>query len=301
MAQLKEMLTKMPAPDGKPVFETGAELAKAVGRANPHTYKSERSTATLLSGFFNKQRKCPGELRSAILQAIKSRFHQLPKHQEKWLKQVEFEIDALNAQIAIEFEQASPSDEKQFDELLDKALSAKHHFIIAATTAEEEEGNNRAEQLNTILLQRLGIAPKLESLPDAKYEFLLPDLEKAKHFWKKLWEKASAANTDKNWTATRLKFLAEEKHLTTFVVPRFVCGCPIVVYDPEQRYPSAFSFSHHRNNVIDTIEWDPKAVDEWKKNFFEAFVRVETLQAASKEAKQHLDKFYGYRHKPAFE
>jgi len=306
MAQLKELLTKTLAPDGKPVFETGAELAKAVGRANPSTYQSERSTATLLSAFFNKQRKCPGELRSAILLAVKTRLqHQTKQVQEKRLKQIEHEIDLLNTQIAKEFEQASPSDEEQFDDLLEKAISAKHHFIIAATTAEEEEGNDRAEKLNAILLQRLGIIPKSDLAPETKYEFLLPDLETAKRFWRSLYEKAAgkakAISVEKNWVATRLNFLDESKYLQVFVVPKFVCGCPIVVYDPEHRYPSAFSFSHHRNNVIDTIEWDSKTVDEWKKNFFGTFVHTETAQDAQKKAKANLDKFYGYRCKPQLE
>ena len=72
-----------------------------------------------------------------------------------------------------------------------------------------------------------------------------------------------------------------------------------MIYDPDNtRDAAGFSFSHHRDNVIDTIRWDGVSISQWKENVFEAFEPKEEKDVAIDFMKQHPEKFAGYRCPP---
>jgi hypothetical protein len=274
--RLKELLTETPAEDGKVLFSTAAGLGEAIVSQTSSEYTNARSVGTLIGFMFRGKRSCPGTLRNEILKATRDRLSKQTKRaQDEWAQRVGKAIDFLNAEVSKAQEARSEPDEDQFDSLLERAESAEKHFIITPLTAEQEKGIQRAEALNHKLLKHLGIYPKNEAEPQTEYWFLLPNARTGEKFWEKLHEKALLAldgSENSAWAARRLEYLDKNNYLRVYIVPSFVCGCPIVIYDPDNTRDSAgFSFSHHRDNVIDTIRWDGVSISQWKENVFESF------------------------------
>lgn len=276
VATLKNILVSEIAEDGLPLFSNSVKLAEAVAENSPNAYKNPKTTAALLNFVFRCERNCSDSLRDALIKAVRARLVRQPRRvQDDWVQRVGRAIDALGSEVAKAQQTRAESDEDQFDNLLQHAESAGKHFIITPLTAEQEKGIKRAEELNHKLLKHLGIYPKNEADPKTEYWFLLPNLRTGEKFWEKLREKALLAldaTGESDWADTRLKTLDEHGYIRVFIVPSFVCGCPIVIYDPDNTRDSAgFSFSHHRDNVIDAIRWDGVSISQWKENVFEAF------------------------------
>lgn len=302
---LKKLLTEEPTDDGKPLFLTAASLGEAIVAQKSSEYTNARSVGTLIGFVFRGKRSCPNALRDDILKATRARLSKGAKRvQDDWVQRVGRVIDSLNADISKAQGARSEPDEAQFDSLLERAEVAHKHFIITPLTAEQEKGIKRAEELNRKLLKQLGIYPKKDTIPKTQFWFLLPNLETGERFWEKLREKAILAldeSDEGSWADERLKFLDENDHIQVYIVPSFVCGTPIVIYDPDSTRDSAgFSFSHHRDNVIDAIRWDGVSISQWKENVFEAFEPRETEREAVEVMKTNPTKFSGYRcHLPA--
>lgn len=297
---LKELLTEAPASDGKPLFSSAAGLGESIVAQKSSDYINARSVGTLVGFMFRGKRSCPSALRDVILRATRARLTKQAKRvQDDWVQRVSKAIDSLNSEVSKAQEARSEPDEDQFDSLLDRAESAEKHFIITPLTAEQEKGIKRAEDLNHKLLKQLGIYPKNEANPKTQYWFLLPNHRTGERFWEKLREKAVLAlddTDDGSWAEERLKILDKNGYIQVYIVPSFVCGCPIVIYDPDNTRDSAgFSFSHHRDNVIDAIRWDGVSISQWKENVFEKFEPRETETEAIELMKANTDKFSGYR------
>jgi len=297
---LKELLTEEPTEDGKPLFPTAAALGEVIVAEKTSDYTNARSVGTLIGFMFRGKRSCPSTLRAVILRAIRARLSRQAKRvQDDWVQRVGRAIDFLNSEVSRAQETRSEPDEDQFDSLLERAEAAEKHFIITPLTAEQEDGVKRAEELNRRLLKHLGIHPKNTADPKTQYWFLLPDSITGSEFWDELEGKALLAVGDagnNDWVGERLGDLDQKGSIQVYIVPSFVCGTPIVVYDPaKSRDAAAYSFSHHRDNVIDTIRWDDKAVEKWQANVFKAFEPVEKHQDAIELMKQNPGKFAGYR------
>lgn len=294
---LKELLTETPTEDGKPLFSTAAGLGEAIVSQEVSDYTNARSVGTLISFMFRGKRSCPGTLRDEILKVTRARLTKQAKRvQDDWVQRVGRTIDILNSEVSKAQETRSLPDDEQFERLLERAESAKWHFIITPLTAEQEDGVDRADRLNQALLRHLGLEPRNTASPHTQYWFLLPDAETAALFWKELEQKAQAAAGNDVWVQERLASLDDKDFIQVYIVPPFVCGCPLVVYDPEKsRDATAFSFSHHPANVIDTIQWDHKSVEKWQANVFKAFVPVKSETAATEVMKNNPSKFPGYR------
>lgn len=299
-ATLKELITETPVEDGKPLFSTAAELGEAIASQKSSDYTKARSVGTLIGFVFRGKRACPSALRDAILKAVRARLNkQVKRVQDDWVQRVGRAIDFLNAEVSEAQEQQSPPDEEQFSELIAQARKAKEQFIVTPFTAEEDEDMRQAAQLNRLLLDLLGICPPKTDEPSAGYCFLLPSEEKARHFWQNLKLKAekacSESGADPSTVVPRLKHLEELNKLEVYVVPRYVCGCPIVVFDPISRFSTAFSFGYHAKNVIDAIQWDAAAISDWKLNVYTAFQRVQK-QASVTADDDTTNFFHGYRY-----
>ncbi len=279
VAALKKLLTAESAEDGQPLFPNAAKLADAVIAASPDTYTNPKTTAALLNFVFRCERKCSPELRDAIFKSVRARLTKQPRRvQDDWIQRLGRAADALSAEVADMQRSQSPPDEEQFGAMIAQAKVCKEQFIITPFTAEEDDEMRQASQLNQLLLELLGLCPPLPNLPQTAYCFLLPAESKAHEFWKKLKDKAEAAcrkkGEDAATVAPRLKSLDKADKLMVYVVPPYICGCPIVVFDPTSRFSTAFSFGYHAKNVIDAIQWDAAAIIEWKKNVHGPFLRA---------------------------
>lgn len=297
VATLKNLLVSEIAEDGLPLFSNSVKLAEAVAAVSPTAYRNPKTTAALLNFVFRCERNCSDSLREALIKAVRARLAKQPKRiQDDWVQRVARAADTLSSEVAKAQQTRAVSDEEQFDRLLERAESAEKHFIVTPLTAEQEDGVERADKLNLALLRHLGLAPRNTASPLTEYWFLLPNAETGAQFWRELEEKAKASSGDAAWVQERLAFLDDRDFIQVYIVPSFVCGCPLVVYDPDKsRDATAFSFSHHPANVIDTIQWDHKSVEQWQTNVFKAFVPVKSETAAKEVMKNNPSKFPGYR------
>lgn len=302
IAALKSLLVSESAEDGHPLFANSAKLAEAIAAASPQSYKNPKTTAALLNFVFRCERSCSDSLRDAILKAVRTRLAKQPRRvQDDWIQRVGRAADALSGEVAKAQQSQSPRDEDQFDALLTAARAASEHFIVTATPAELEEDDLRpAAALNSLLIEILGLFPILEADAPTRYRFLLPSEVQARDFWYHLKVKVEAmhdSQDSKSKVAQRLTELDEKDALEVYVVPTYICGCPIVVFNPSGRFKktTAFTFGYHDNNVIDCVQWHDTSIDEWKRHFHNAFHAVKTKE----EAFQDNDKwnaFYGYRY-----
>ncbi len=267
---VKSILTEETAKDGLPLFANAAKLGDAITVQSPKFYKNPKTTAALISFVFRGERSCSDALRTVILACTRQRLKHRPKvEQDDWMQKVGRAITLQNSQF--QTEEQSPPDEDQFDFLLKTAQTAEQHFIITPFTAEQEKRIPRADQLAKLLPARLGLVPLTADDPTTRYVFLVPSEPVGREFWSRLVERVEASLEPPSRLKTRMQFLDEGHYLQVWRVPKYVCGFPIVVYDPDSSHPTAFSFSYHPNNVIDVIQWDFAAVARWHQNVFLAF------------------------------
>lgn len=277
MTTLRDLLTKEPADDGKPLFVTITALSKAIVAEKSSEYNNERSVSTLLGFIFCGSRSCPKPLREMILHVIQKRLAKSSQQiQEEWNKLISNSIDSLSLDTKKALQARSERNEDHFDKLIECLEAADKVFIITSSTAEQERGIERADKLNKILLKRLGIFPKSDTSPKVDYWFLLPSFKTGEHFWEKLYEKALSVlkNNPKEtiWIKNRLKFLEENGFLRVFIVPPFICSSHSVFFNPDySRNCTGFSYIYYSNNFMDAACWDPLSITHWKENVFDRF------------------------------
>lgn len=303
VAQLKSLLVSESADDGYPLFANSAKLAEAISAVSPKHYKNPKTTAALLNFVFRCERTCSDSLRDAILKAVSTRLIKQPrKVQDEWIKRVGTAVDALSGEVAKAQLSQSPRDEDQFDALLSAARVASEHFIVTATPAElEEDDLGYAAALNSLLIEILGLYPLIQADAPTRYRFLLPSEVQARDFWRQLKMKVDALHDSqdaKTKVSERLAELDRTDALEVYVVPTYICGCPIVVFNPSGRYKktTAFTFGYHDNNVIDCVQWHDTSIEEWKRHFHNAFHAVKTKEEAFKDENDTWNRFYGYRY-----
>ena len=294
---VKQILTETPTQDGRPLFANAAKLGEAVAAASPKKYKQPKTTAALITFVFRKDRACTEHLRAIILAVTKSRLVGVSSQlQADWVSRVGHAIDFHNASFAKKRANTLHSDDEEFDRLLMESKTAEEHFIITPLTAEQERDISRAQQLTRTLLERLSLTEKAREPEKTKYKFLLPSEETIEIFWKNLFSEAlqtAGDRADRSWLKKRLIALEADEHLRVYLVPSYICGCPIVVFNPTSRFASAFSFGYNENNVVNVIEWHFKEIGEWAKNVFKAFKPVES--ECPKIPKAEFKNFFGYR------
>ena len=305
---LKELLTLELADDGKPLFPTAASLGKAIVTQKATEYTNARSANTLIGFIFCGKRSCPKSLREMILKATRERLAKEPQDsQNDWEQRIIQAIDFLNINIAKANKERPEPAKNQFERFLKRSELAKKHFIITHSPTALEQDVLYAEELIKRLFCVLGIYPKSTTLPTTQYCYLLPHQKTGSSFWNELRKKALLQFEEveeHHWVEERFQFLEENGCLQLYIVPPFVCGCHMVVHDPDStRNFSGFSFSHHPNDAIDIISWDNLTVLKWKENVYERFYwkdpntqkPFETETAAMEFMKNHPGTFAGYR------
>lgn len=307
-SKFKQLLTQEITEDDKPLFPTTVGISRAIAAENMHDCTNTHAICMTLGFIFRGERACSPRLREALLRAVRTRLSlQSQQAQEYWVQQITSAIASINTDASNARKARATFRADQFKILLERAAVSAKHFIIKSQTAEQEKGINRADQLSQILLEVLGIFPKKEALPTTQYWFLLPYQKVGDLFWEKLFEKASlllSTTESPSWAEERIRFLEQQGFLQVYIVPPYICGCPLVVYDPDStRDTLAFSFSYHCNNEMDIIRWDDFSVYKWKENVFERFqwqdpntkMPFDSESAALNFMREHPEKFAGYR------
>lgn len=294
---LKHLLMRESTSDGRPLFSNAIKLGEAIiALGNQAHYKNPKTVGSLACFIFRKERSCSDEFRTAIIDATRKRLKNLPRDErEKWILAIGRTIDQYNLEMEATSEQRSEPDEKQFIKLLDCARKAEEHFIITSTTA-EEESSQHAQKLSAILMERLGIFHEGQHPPETRYNFLLPNRETGRRFWHGLRGRClKDGRSSESQLDERIQWLDENRYLNVFIVPPYVCGVPLVVFNPELRYPEAFSFGYHQSGAIDVVEWDLLSIHQWKRNVHERFEQEDRTVPSIQEVNP-LSSFLGYKY-----
>lgn len=265
-------------PTGKPLFSSVSELAEAVGTFREQEKGQNRSLSSFLSQILNLgQRSCPPALMDAIEEAVMSRLQGEPSEaQDEWRARVRRALTTDN----LSRKSAEPlSAEVLFGELLYLAETAREHYIITAVTAEVAL-SKRAEPLREALLRRLHMLEADSTLTiNTKYTFCLPTDDDCYDWWAALTRAVKNAlrqqgkQFDPDALNAYLTHLEDKGYLSVYVVPPNLCGCPVVVFDPEEPNLSGYNlyyFSDRNNDeyLVSVAKMDPMYLPKWKSNVY---------------------------------
>jgi hypothetical protein len=264
----------------EPVFESYAKLAEAVARVSKYgaDEKSKRSFVTFLAQIRHGRRRCPDELRVAILTASERALLQRGDTPE--------EVAALMARLedglATPPRRTSAAQRFEpnalFSQLLEESKKAKTHFILTALPAEAVSGPH-ADQLKQVLIDRLGLAGSTFRHGATRYVFHFPQESAARFFWSALLDDISGEDhlggsedpttpLSAEVASQRLRDLDLRNQLQTWIVDPYHCASSTVVFDPdEQDTRSGYHLYYHREQVS-ICQMDPHSLDFWFRNLY---------------------------------
>lgn len=285
---LHEVLLENPSPAGTPLFESAADLARAIkdlpsGGFGKSTVKS---LSTFISQVFAGKSACSESLGLGIQHAAEARLsilHSSEEAKKLCLGQLSSALDAQKFRRVVRMKNrivASASSEL-FDDLLRAAEMAREHFIVTQLTAEVHLRDKHAAELRKILVGNLGLydAAGSEQVPAreqaaVRYTFYLPYGAAAENFWTSLYRLIVLDNPlgrdkclDTREASERLQKLDENDRLEVYEVPTYVCGCPIVVFNPEEK-AVGYSFCYYEDHSVGVLRWDRKSITLWEQNFY---------------------------------
>jgi len=264
-------------PDGRPLFASPSELGRAITQSPKYRKlyggSKERSLKSFLAQILRGTRRCPSELVKAITWAVETRLSDADLEvRREWSRKVR---EALLVEGPTGTSRPLSSKE-QFENLLILAESAAEHFIITAMPA-ESVSSLRAEKLTDILVRRLGLDNRAEeeALSPTEYSFHFPSYEHCISWWRHLARRLHSslrAASVANGVERQLVKLDEEDRIRVFEVPREVCGCPVVVFDPESSQPNGFNLYYHagglRDDVVSVSSMDEEYIKRWHDYVF---------------------------------
>jgi len=228
---------------------------------------------------FRGDRSCPSQLQDVILHAVDSRLSEMsapPEIKTAWRVRVANAIKFHNnKKKGLNLFDA----ESVFHEMLVDAEKARVQFIITYRTLEEQGERYGAKSIRELLTRNLHLYASAPSEPPkVRYTFCLPNEEVAKAFWRGLRE---SITTEKNPTGEplerteagrRLQKLATDGFLCVWTVPSFMCGSPMVVFNPDEgSSASAYSFCFHPNNQVSIMKFDDESLANWHNFVFRPF------------------------------
>jgi hypothetical protein len=270
---LRALLFETPSPDGVNLFSNAASLAKQISSTPSGSYYDKiGSVSALLTQVFQRKRKCPNELRIAILTAVRERLQNInDTEKEEWVQKVNQAIDLQNSSRVI-IQPIQSND--LFKELLRAAEQAEEQFIITPKTVEETvRSGNSAELLKEILVRRLGLYKEVitDTSVDQRnklaiYKFCLPTEQSAIAFWQGLFERIILDNPAGGDLTIReayekLEYLNDAGNLQVYKVPSYMCGNSIVVFNPHKFDSTAFSFWDLSESIL---KWSPEFISLFK-------------------------------------
>jgi len=261
-------------PNGSPLFSNVSELAESIGTLRTQEKGPSRSLSSFLSQILNLgQRSCPTDLMKDIEEAVAGRLKdEAPKTQEEWRLRVHRALTTDN----LSRKSAEPlSAEVLFGELLYLAETAQEHYIITAVTAEDAL-SKRAEPLREALLRRLHmLEADTAVIPNTKYTFCLPTDDDCYRWWNSLTRaikngmRQRGEQFDPEAIDAYLAHLEKNECLNVYVVPPSLCGCPVVVFNPDEPNLSGYNlyyFSDPNNDeyLVSVAKMDPGYLPKWK-------------------------------------
>ncbi len=266
--------------------------SRSSARRLPSSRGKQRSVASFLGQLIRGERPYNQEFEAAILEAVRDTLSgEEQSVSEDWLDRTRQAIQQDNAAR----KRSRPLKAADlFNDLLATAQTAREHFIITSRPA-EQVGSPRAESLRVILVERLGLIGPLQKphptltrrLPDSdaaltKYTFCLPSEEAGAAWWQSLFGEIRALSRsrmrsfDADSMKQRIRALNEGGHLQVNSVPGFLCGCPVVVFDPESAVPIGFTLFYHQPNEgqssVSVGKFDSEYLQEWKRLVYYPFV-----------------------------
>jgi hypothetical protein len=277
---IRDVITGKDAPGG-PLFANGGKLADAIASIPKSAYAGRRdSVYALLMQVFRGDRSCPDDLEKLILQVIRNRLAKEPARViSLWIER---------ARLAIHYQNINPYEFTSFDpdrifkEMLADAEQARVHFIINFRTIEEQAGTDeeraqgKAKALQSILIRRLHLHhfELVDVEPTTRYVFCLPTPRSAEYFWLGLFNAITKNNPvglplSEAKAKERINFLNKE-FLKVWVVPEIMCGCPLVVFNPQDG-PSSYSFCFHTNDRVSIMKWDKDSISKWNMLVYTPF------------------------------
>ncbi len=251
------------------LFSSISDLADEIQRVRPSD--RPKNLPSFLSQILNLGlRSCPDSLIEGISQAVEARLqNEPPGVREEWAARVRRALETDNRSR----KSGEPlSAEVLYGELLLHAETAEEHYIITAVTAEEAI-SQRAEPLREILLRRLHVIEADTSItPTTRYTFCLPSGDACTQWWDSLIREArqripharSAKMVD------YLSFLDQNDYIRVFAVPPTMCGCPVVVFNPDRPNLAGFNIYYFSDpdksdeSLVSVSKMDPVYLPKWR-------------------------------------
>lgn len=280
----KALFEDPPQPEGQPLFENAADLARRLIEWGLYSDKGkERSLASQLAQIVAVDRKCPDPLKQAVLDAVAKRLEETPEVlRQMWVERVERSIRL--DEVA---RQGTPmSAEELYDRLLEHTETASLQFIVTARPSEDVP-SPKAGALTRILLRRTGLLQLvldrdrkvLDSVLSGEtkvtYMFNFPTAQHGQEWWRSLYVRVVGDAMEK-WgpdfdtveIEDALHRLQERKRIQVQVAPALMCTCPLVVFEPHQAESTGFVLFYHQTGERTQVSlalMDAQALGLWKK------------------------------------
>lgn len=255
-------------PGERPLFAGISDLAEEIQRLRASD--RPKNLPSFLSQILNLGlRSCPDSLIEGITRAVESRLQDEPAEvREEWTARVRRALETDNRSR----KSGEPlSAEVLYGELLLHAETAEEHYIITAIPAEEAI-SERAEPLREILLRRLHIIEADTSIrPTTRYTFCLPSEDDCTRWWNSLVREARqhSPNTQAQDIDKYLHLLDDHDYLRVFAVPPMLCGCPVVVFNPDKPNLAGFNLYYFSDPskseyLVSVSKMDLQYLPKWK-------------------------------------
>lgn len=261
-------------PKERPLFRSATDLAEHIVE-NDVDYKDKKakSVAAFILQITRGERPCPRNLNVAIKDAIRARVTPA-KAATQAVERFEELLNALASAPRLDPKLTDAGE--LWDAIVRLAGTAREQFIITSTPAEQER-LWQAETLSNILLTRLNLLAEEFSLPeDIRYTFCLPTKGIAMRFWEEIYSDL-ARKFDGAEVERRLKDLQKHEILRVLRVPEYLCGIPVVVFEPnDEELSDGYVLMYHLKeprNEVSVARLDRKTRDFWNTNVHRAIVR----------------------------
>lgn len=277
--QAARLLFDQPDSTAPSIFGRPLALAELLAEHGLYSGEVASIKAFLIQIIERGERPCPDRLKNAICDAVRLKLADLPEEEREQKAELvgrAIEVDDIVRRTALPL-----SAEALYFELQNLSGSAAEHYIITSRPA-EQVASDRAVTLRGILLQRLGLkglidSPNARQKPhkiETRYTFCLPSEHAAKRFWLALFHEirsmadAKRQPLDQKKVHKALTQLDEQNALRVFAVPPFLCGCPVVVFDPNTAIPCGFVLYYYpgeKRDLVSVARMDTTYLETWKE------------------------------------
>lgn len=247
---------------GQPLFESQADLAKAIVSLPNGRNKNPASTRAFISQVLRGSRRPSPTLTAGIENAVRMRLTTATApERESVLRQLA---------TSIKYGVVDPDkldDVDEFALMQADAERASVHCIQTITPAELRK-TEKANLLTHDLIERLDLIDGTRSTPrSVRYIFYLPADIKARLLWQRLYD-FLVGYIKKDLAIERLGAVPEDL-LTVAVVDPVLCIPPMVVYDPDDREAcSGYVLEYHEQGTVSVARLSQETLALWQDNVY---------------------------------